>query len=316
MKSTIIILLLSTQVVLSNMAQDTLRFCDPWDAIYPGSNCDHYYGVNFDDSEKMPVFIDTSAKDNVWQIGATSKFGLIDSQLGKSLITDTLNSYPESNYSTFEIICTGWYQQGFVLGFYHMYDTDQGKDGCRIEIYNGWEDAWQEFKDFPNEIYFDGYQETDTVASLDNKPGFSGKIDYWDFASFSISNYPNELDTIRIRFIFASDSVHSNHGGWIIDDFQIMGMYEGIEESGYDQISSKVYPNPASSGLFIEFDNLESKEYQFSIYDNLGRLIVAEDDISSNQTELDVSEYQPGIYYYKLLNEVDRVGSWGSFIIK
>ena len=40
------------------------------------------------------------------------------------------------------------------------------------------------------------------------------------------------------------------------------------------------------------------------------------DDVLESQIELDVQLYQPGLYYYKLLNEEDRLGSWGKFLVE
>ena len=94
-----------------------------------------------------------------------------------------------------------------------------------------------------------------------------------------------------------------------------MGLYEGIEQSDYDQISSKVYPNPASSSLIIEFDNPERRPYQLAIYDNLGRQVLLLDVLSDNQVELNVEEYKPGLFFYKLLNAEEQKGSWGKFLI-
>ncbi len=102
----------------------------------------------------------------------------------------------------------------------------------------------------------------------------------------------------------------------MFDNLSVLDEYEGIEESGYQKINSIVYPNPAKSSLIIEFDNPEYKSYQLTIYDNLGRQVLTMEDLIEIQVELNVEMYQPGIYYYKLLNEEERTGSWGKFLVE
>lgn len=88
----------------------------------------------------------------------------------------------------------------------------------------------------------------------------------------------------------------------------------GIDEEQFGTFS--IFPNPASNNLTIEWDMAESRFYQLSIYDNLGRLVYTQAAISNNQVELDVSQYKSGLFFYKLRNEVDRTFTSGSFIIK
>jgi hypothetical protein len=316
MKSGILIILFSLQLFAVSNGQDTLWFCDPWTAEDPRYDCNNYFGVYFEDDDKMPIHMDTSKSGNIWQIGTTSKFNLSSPDYGKSIMTDTLYPYPTNTYSSFEIICIGWFQDGLDIGFIHQYETELGQDGGTIEIFNQSEKVWQGLYEFPNDTWFSGYSESDTVASLGNKPGFSGKTDQWEYVLLQIHNYPTELDTVKLRFVFASDSTDAGLGGWIIDNIDILGMYEGIETAGYDHFHSIAYPNPASNSLLIEFDNPESKTFHLTIYDSLGRQVLLQEELSANQVEINIQQYRSGIYYYKLLNEEEKEGSWGKFIVE
>lgn len=86
-----------------------------------------------------------------------------------------------------------------------------------------------------------------------------------------------------------------------------------IEES--NNLDVKVYPNPTSSRLNIEFDNPEFEPYQLTIYDNVGRVMQMVRFVSTSKVELEVQQYQPGVYYFMLLNEVENQGSRGEFLI-
>jgi hypothetical protein len=92
--------------------------------------------------------------------------------------------------------------------------------------------------------------------------------------------------------------------------------FTSIEEKGESVIQVIVYPNPATNSLTIVFENQDFRTKRLSIYDNLGRLATSFKDINGDQIEVDVSQYEPGIYFYRLLSEDNRFGYTGKFIVK
>jgi len=81
-------------------------------------------------------------------------------------------------------------------------------------------------------------------------------------------------------------------------------------------VVSKVYPIPASGDIIIDSEFLDNRECRFLIYDNAGRLVSTSEYTNSNRIELDVSTYDPGIYYYKLQTMDNRQIATGKFIVE
>jgi len=95
------------------------------------------------------------------------------------------------------------------------------------------------------------------------------------------------------------------------------GVYtSSIKAKNIEVINTVSFPNPASQNITIQFDNARFKTYQIVIYDNLGRLISILDEVSNSKVEVDVSKYESGIYYFKLLNDTGWIGSCGKFLVE
>ena len=79
--------------------------------------------------------------------------------------------------------------------------------------------------------------------------------------------------------------------------------------------SSSIYPNPASSHLICDLPILHGP-HSISLYDVFGRM-VTEIDIPSGQeqVQLDVSEYNSGLYVVVLRSDGKIIGK-GKFLVK
>jgi hypothetical protein len=109
-------------------------------------------------------------------------------------------------------------------------------------------------------------------------------------------------DTIDFRFTFASDSNAENLDGWMIDEFTIGAMGEGIPE--YMQQEIIVFPNP-STGLVQFNGKFPAGEIPVSVYDVNGKL-VAEQKIKNRQTDL---SFLPDGIYAVIVNSGDKFSS-------
>lgn len=99
------------------------------------------------------------------------------------------------------------------LDFYYFLESETGHDGGQVQISaNGgdWE-LIEPVGDYPDQ----------TVAGLRNTPGFSGRTNGWELATFDLSEYENAL--VRFKWIFASDQLICNYPGWYIDDIVFWG---------------------------------------------------------------------------------------------
>ncbi len=95
-----------------------------------------------------------------------------------------------------------------------------------------------------------------------------------------------------VKFLFASDSIQTNKGGWLIDEIGVAkGWLIGVEEIKVEEKVS-VFPNPVTSILSIKAK--EEINFRISIYDIAGKLIL-DKEIKSG-IELNIQNLPDGIY--------------------
>lgn len=262
-----------------------------------------YYGMgpdlNFDSEPAKTYFYIDTATNNTWQIGQPQKTFMDNAfTVPNALITDTISFYPTDNYSTVNMKL--YITQPFVdVFFMHKFDTDTLQDGGSIELSID-DSTWHNLHDSTywaanNHQAWSGtnfYSKNDTVVSLNNKPGFSGKSDGW-ISSYFIFSRPNDsilLDTLRLRFVFASDSTNTNKEGWVIDNISIYAYHMGIGECNLTDY--QIYPNPTSG--IIRFSNLKNEIRQLSVYNSIGQCvwIIKNPD----QDSIDLTSLNSGLY--------------------
>ena len=223
-------------------------------------NLDGNYDLNFDNEYGLNhLFIDTASNSkNIWQVGTPQK-GLFTSakSLPNVIVTDTINSYPVNDTSSFILINVagdGFENQHTVIfeGQYFI-ESDTLKDYGKIEFSpdngNIWIDLFNDSIPM-NEWYW-----------YCNIPVLTGKSNGW--INFGLNLGPlgkifdvNYGDTVQYRFTFISDSIDNNKSGLMFDDLHFEDSFEyGIQEQGFSVIKSTCYPNPTRNQLTIEFEN-------------------------------------------------------------
>jgi hypothetical protein len=253
MKKLLLILLATIAMIQSKGQTNYINVC---------AECMDYRSFDFnspDDSTFYFFSTDTSQSDNIWQQGVPVKSVFTSGYYGpKAFVTDTLNPYPVNNISSFEysIIncnaetaaqnCGGYW--GTSMQVTYMIHSDDSIDGGTIEISHNGSPFINIIDDPGIEIQGEIYTVNDTIESL-GKPGFSGNTDEWKFFYIWFSSFFG-LDTVTLRFTFASDSIQTNKDGWLIGFISMGGEFEGIEKIHYDNLIS-VYPNPTSDELRV-----------------------------------------------------------------
>jgi len=113
----------------------------------------------------------------------------------------------------------------------------------------------------------------------------------------------NTETNIVFRFVFHSDQVVAQEGV-IIDNLVITESTLSINE--FETTTFSVYPNP-SKGIF----NISTKipEFNFSIYDVTGKLILKQDKAktTNNNYSLDISNYTSGVYFLTITSQNTKV---------
>lgn len=289
-------------ISLNSIAQDTVWICHEWHPI-PGKvylqDCSEGFCIDFENNYN-PIIID-STTNYQWQIGTTTKFELGPQYWNRSIITDSINPYPINYLSSFRITVVGNFSAyPFELFFQHQYETDKGKDGGKIEIYNKFNDKWENIVKTLNLNSFNLYTESDSIAALNNEPGFSGTSNGHESVSIYFEPSLGEaMDTFDIKFVFASDSIDNNKDGWIIDDICLYGIYEGISDK--EGMFFKIFPNPFNDNIIIQnLNDLYIYDSYIEIIDIKGNLVYSIADYDGS--ELNLSELNSGLYLMKIVS--------------
>jgi len=101
--------------------------------------------------------------------------------------------------------------------------------------------------------------------------------------------------TINVRFLFRTGIFWSSD--MAIDDVSILDKSTGIDDI-YDQRTFSIYPNPSNGIFTLEFDQIPTNPV--AIFDLKGRKL-NEYRISSNQTSIDLSGLDKGVYILNVL---------------
>jgi hypothetical protein len=227
---------------------------------------------NFEDRDTSNYFyIDTNQTTNIWQIGTPSKlFFDIAYSVPLALLTDTLNTYPVNNESSFEFVIRT--DDATEISFWHKINTDTLADGGTVEISTDGGVTWINIVNAPQIHYLENfYESSSSITSNSNKPGFSGTKEW---TKSRILGYG--LDYVRFRFTFTSDNIDTNKDGWMIDNFEFICLGTGIESRALND-KIKVFPNPISTHFKIESES-EVTIKRVRIYDLNGCLVLTEEN--------------------------------------
>lgn len=270
--------------------------------------------IDFEDPILLDrVLIDTiSDQNNIWQVGHPNKpvFADANSEFN-AIVTDTANSYPVNDTSSFTIIHIaqeawfwGDYPNITIGGYYNVNSdtlTDYGFIDYSMDLGNTWYVV-------DNSDVYCGWSEPVL-------PVFTGNSNGWKYFNYclEVPMSANLGDTIYYRFTFISDSIQTYKDGLMFDDLHFVDWVEGIEE--FEFINSKISPNPTNDLARIEFENPTAAPFLLTITDALGRRVHTEQTNQQNIT-LQTDQLANGIYYYSLISTESREQANGKFVVQ
>jgi hypothetical protein len=277
-------------------AQDTIK------VDFAGTPNPSFHYFNFEDNSSNNYFYaDSTQANNLWEIGDPIKTNFTSGISSyRALVTDTVNPYPINNTSSLYMNLyhsgLGWLE----IMFWYKIDSDTITDGGTIEFSfdNGlsWYNITETHPDpqiWWSANFSTGMNLTDTITSL-GEPGISGTSD-WEPGYVNIFNSVAgccDPWTMKVRFSFASDNTMNNpKDGWILDNFSISAMMEGINNLNTSENIS-LFPNPSSN--YISFENI-SESTTITLFNAAGEKTM-ETLVKENAT-IDVSRLTPGIYF-------------------
>lgn len=244
---------------------------------------------NFEDRDTSNYFyLDTTQLNNIWQIGTPSKTIFNSAySVPLALVTDTLNTYPNVNISSFEIVVRT--DDWTYISFFNRINSDSLNDGGIVEVSNDNGASWTNIINEPGYILTNFYNSANTISSNSNKPGFTGNSGW----VLSTIHFPGALNYVRFKFTFTSDNINTNKDGWMIDNFQFQCVGTGINEIGINS-PIHIFPNPTSNFIFI------SADYPFQVKTTIVKDISGRIVFSTDNSTIDLSQFESGVYLIEI----------------
>ena len=223
----------------------------------PNINCAGYeMGV------PEPVLTLENTPDNVWQICSPQKASFISGfNSARAIMTDSVNSYPINNTSSFVISWTtvepsnSVHWATFDLSFAYQVNSDTLTDYGSVEFSPDNGTTWINLLNDPAYNSYLNWDVADSNGSV--PPVLSGNSNGWIYRSVDLADLGVYLaipagTTILWRFSFTSDGNQTNKEGLMFDDIliQITPPLSVQEESTE---MSHCLPNPASSTITTRF---------------------------------------------------------------
>ncbi|MBV6474053.1 MAG: hypothetical protein JPMHGGIA_02355 [Saprospiraceae bacterium] len=238
---------------------------------------------DFETNWNLDIEIDTTLPNNIWQIGPPQKTLFKGAySMPNALITDTISYYPNRNYSACQFradMGTLWAFPYFVMTWRQKLDFDFKRDGGWIEASYDNGASWVNlFTDTTYQPLIIGGAPIDTLA--DGTVAFTGTDTTWRNMMICWSKGqgtpPFPLNNVMdIRLVFRSDTIASNHEGWLIDNLEV---YPTVIDFIPDYPSGTkynfaLYPNPSDSYATIELELDKPCSVVIDILDAQGRLL-------------------------------------------
>lgn len=273
--------------------------------------------VNFEDPEfTEAVTIDTVAyPDNLWQIGHPQKPGFDYAYTQpNAIVTDTLEYYPANTVSAFTImnqVSYGFYYDLVLFEGWYFVQSDSLNDFGRME-----------FSADNGTTWIDLIHDTLYPANFQwfQKPELTGNSDGWQRFEMMLADIGSIFniqmgDTIFYRFTFVSDSTSESLGGLMFDDICFAELIEGISETRFRPVKTKIYPNPSQGDFTLDFENPRLEYFELAVYDEKGQRISEKENVGGTTVQIQGASYKPGNYFYKLTNNNLKERGWGKFVV-
>lgn len=267
-----------------------------------------FWGIDFD----TPINLERVLKDTIsnpncnWQIGKPNKTIFNSSySVPNSIVTDTINSVPPNDTSSFYLIHQrpfyGDSIHAFGLEFFYKLDGDSTDFGL-IEISPDSGITW---------INMLTQDTTYQFSWALPKPTLTGSTNGWEHFSVYMSPWASCSDTfpvymtsdsILFRFTYITNADSSAHDGWIIDDIYIVDApspFDGLNEIHSSDLIA-IYPNPVSQKLRIK-RNKNITKCSIQIYSYTGELVLSHKNLVDDT--IDISFLADGSYLLKYVDD-------------
>ncbi len=268
----------------------------------------------FDGADTLPnqslfITIDTAA-GNIWQIGQPQKV-LFDNAFTQPnvIVTDTLNTYPVNNVSSFSYKVNSWQWPFGILAIQWMQklNMDYDHDGGIIEYSANNGATWTNAFNDPYVYNFYGFDPANADTLSGGEYAFSGTDNIWRniWLCFDIS-WLSSQDTLIIRHTFKSDSVDTGKEGWMIDNYwvapTIIHTIGETEQKDY----LKVFPNITDGVVNIQAKKIDAYHIieKLEVLNSAGQVIQSFANVPT-RFYIDIKDHPPGSYFVRVKTNID-----------
>lgn len=267
----------------------------------------YFDGADTSTVDAILISIDTSSS-NVWQVGKPQKTIFNSAATDPNvMITDTINSYPVNNRSSFQFTYQPLTSWGILaLQWKQKLDMEQGKDGGIIEfsVDNG--TTWQNAFNNPHVYNFYGYNSNNKDTLATGEYAFSGKDTTWRdvWLCFDMT-WLSWNTNVLVRFTLLSDSTDTQQEGWMIDNMMthLTVFHTAIAAAQTEYM--RVYPNPATHLIYIEAQKIQAFHIieKMTLKDTQGKIIEEWENIPTRYF-IDSRKYSSGLYYLTIKTNI------------
>ncbi len=248
---------------------------------------------NWYDTTLVLLEIDSTDSNNIWQIDKPQKTLFNQAYSFENvIITDIINTYPTNDTSIFTVRYFS-YNCPSIFGNYYV-DTDSLSDYGMIEISIDSGQTWLNILG-------------DSMVNQFDEPILTGNSNGWQSFNLYLGDYAVGFGdySFLLKFTFISDSIDTQQEGIMFDDlaFCIAANTKNL----FANNALNVFPNPATDLLNFQLEE-SIQNAQIRIYSTLGQLMETQ-NINSEQTQFNVSDWQNGMYFYGIFVEGEMVKS-------
>lgn len=273
-----------------------------------------FYSQYFDVPDSLTynplrILVDSSS-NNIWQIGPPQKVIFNSSStLPNAIVTDTINTYPVNDSSSFIIKIPVWSPFGiFAVQWMQKLDMDAQHDGGYIEYSTDTGQTWENVFNNPYVYNFYGFDSANADTLMNGDFAFSGTDSVWknvwlcfDFSWWS--TFSN--DTVLFRFTFKSDSIDNAKEGWIIDNMFAQTTFIHTVKEGESTEYLNVFPNPSTGIINIQMEKIQEFHIieKMELIDITGKSVQMWENIPV-KFWIDGKKYKPGVYFLKVKTNI------------
>ncbi len=145
---------------------------------------------------------------------------------------------------------------------------------------------------FPYQIFANGGDSLETFAhNLGTRRFYPEREEHWRRDSIDISQFVG-AGKIMLKF----SGINDNGNSLWLDNIKVVGKPTIVAINEISELAFKIFPNPTSDILNIQFDNFQTTSNSFTIVDIHGK-IIGQFNSSEKNIQLQISDYSNGIYF-------------------